>query len=1237
MNTYKFLLYNGSEFIDITSLVETNANIQDKLDKTLDFGSIRIPHAKATYTNMSGLDFSQVIKPWTPLLIDINNGYEQYRMFTTDCTRSIIGKGTTKRYTHEINFIEASKVLQSKPIPDFTITQPKGAVFTGLYYADLKEENEEINNTLETLGFTTINQSTNTSLIQSNVLKEAGREYDIYYNTKIINSQYNYRFATITRISGETEVEFSFFANDVEIDGTKKTIYISPANYSTNWLGQSNLEPSETSYANSFKYTPASSNTTITVKARTIGLYQGTNSQGTPFSQSDEVTLQFFNLTLSTGTTEATEETYLADAVDKVLNMFNLTYGSTYFLSESTRAEIKDVVAPEETYQSYTAWDALERLADFVNAIPEVGLGSFNEVSFTFLDEESDLDYDLSDYTEESQSIVFDDYTSGYEINASNVIEEDALKNVKIEPYIGGWLTARTNSDTVQQLRESNSAFKTRQNIYKIYKVYIKGIGVQVTINDSTYTSIYGNNGTTVLNGTYWDISDLVVESQRWNALEDGTANSNDLERLNKDTKGNHIHYTQGSKYIQGLAHKTQYLSNFLGTADAPRALMETIMKAAAIKLQDSGYHVRLAIAGNPEIAIVGSDPKHPVFKGVYAQIHYIPMANVRTTIYRHDTFDRGVDTIKYFNEQDKINDAENLGKYAKKTINKLGNTIYMVSGRARDYKSIPKLGYKTTDGKIITSRNMNLNKNLVTYDLELSKDFLNQSSFIRVNSAYRQYEVPDTDIVHRQDKYQEYVVLTKDRTSILPVQSNLSQYGKWFMWGNFQTTDSNYITSPISYGKFTATKTLGSTEENNVEAFDLPINGYAMGNTINLQFEAEDNYSMGPNIYADELGDDEDPYRLQKWAGYTNRFGKLHSFDLELRQKGTQVADIDLQTDSDAYPKLVNDSFETYDEVLFSLDDYIPYKDAREKYGMNIQFPIISAQSDIRVYPGFAKYNSMIAYKDSVNIKFGLMTNNNYFPGINENKVDTTRISITTDYTAEPQYDSTNGIYGTLFEPFVEANQTVYGYVLFEGETKELILAVKEEFENTDDFGVYHQFSPIYSVHKKTLNNRLIPNEPALRLVTFVENGGSTVQDVSVINGTNVSEPSILREGYTLNGWFNNISLLEQYRFDFNTLVTSNLTLYAKWDIVPVEGQVWERVYTSTYDYTIYPEVQSYTCPTDYTSLLPNPELYAEGYTINVAPYRYCDPGQEICFENPITMTYFNVCEQRQYRVVQG
>ena len=75
---------------------------------------------------------------------------------------------------------------------------------------------------------------------------------------------------------------------------------------------------------------------------------------------------------------------------------------------------------------------------------------------------------------------------------------------------------------------------------------------------------------------------------------------------------------------------------------------------------------------------------------------------------------------------------------------------------------------------------------------------------------------------------------------------------------------------------------------------------------------------------------------------------------------------------------------------------------------------------------------------------------------------------------------------------------------------------------------------------------------------VTFDTKGGNTIAPVTVKEGEKVAEPTTAptKEGFTFDGWYQDVTL--NTKFDFNTSVVSNLTLYAKWI---------ENKYTVTFD----------------------------------------------------------------------
>lgn len=74
---------------------------------------------------------------------------------------------------------------------------------------------------------------------------------------------------------------------------------------------------------------------------------------------------------------------------------------------------------------------------------------------------------------------------------------------------------------------------------------------------------------------------------------------------------------------------------------------------------------------------------------------------------------------------------------------------------------------------------------------------------------------------------------------------------------------------------------------------------------------------------------------------------------------------------------------------------------------------------------------------------------------------------------------------------------------------------------------------------------------------VSFETNGGSSVDAQKMFSGSKVTEPETTREGYKFEGWYSDKAL--ETVWDFDTVVTDDITLYAKWTAIPytVSGTV--------------------------------------------------------------------------------
>jgi uncharacterized repeat protein (TIGR02543 family) len=76
---------------------------------------------------------------------------------------------------------------------------------------------------------------------------------------------------------------------------------------------------------------------------------------------------------------------------------------------------------------------------------------------------------------------------------------------------------------------------------------------------------------------------------------------------------------------------------------------------------------------------------------------------------------------------------------------------------------------------------------------------------------------------------------------------------------------------------------------------------------------------------------------------------------------------------------------------------------------------------------------------------------------------------------------------------------------------------------------------------------------------VTFEANGGSPIPDSQIVkHGEKVKEPNSTdnnipsKTGYTLVGWYSDTGFISLWNFNYDTVITGDITLYAKWEPIP-------------------------------------------------------------------------------------
>jgi len=141
--------------------------------------------------------------------------------------------------------------------------------------------------------------------------------------------------------------------------------------------------------------------------------------------------------------------------------------------------------------------------------------------------------------------------------------------------------------------------------------------------------------------------------------------------------------------------------------------------------------------------------------------------------------------------------------------------------------------------------------------------------------------------------------------------------------------------------------------------------------------------------------------------------------------------------------------------------------------------------------------------------------------------------------------------------------------------------------------------------------NNTTKPSTPTAKkyTVTFNSNGGSSVSSQTVVEGNKATQPSNpTRNGYNFAGW-----LLNGNPYNFNSTVTGNITLVAKWN---------QKSYT-----VVATKVDAYS-PDSVLS------VYEEGTKITVQAIKYSD-GTYLCSGTNPTVNTGDIAGETSFIVV--
>ena len=464
-------------------------------------------------------------------------------------------------------------------------------------------------------------------------------------------------------------------------------------------------------------------------------------------------------------------------AIEKVLNNINNAHqlGSEpkYKLDPEIISRINTVPVTDMQMVGYTAWDALVKLANEVEAIPYITGDRYSTVTLLFRDEQIEYGEALN-ITSEGNVINQEDYTDGYSVDVNNIIGDINIHSYMIEPSNGLFNTVRADTDTATQITEDNAIFIFKNNIYHPYKFYLRGyktttgttgvgVRIRIKVGDTTY-SVNGNTKhSSSMTDNKWDITSHVLEEKQYQALDNYGIYSNS-ERRSVESKGNRITYTKGDNKVTGLGYRPASRPGIiLDTPQDNPAVLEMLIQLAMFKLESEGHNIF-------DMTYVGVTPSINLFDNIEIQMVYNNISNTNLNMMKYDAGEKLTDRIINTSSSDSQTSMNKMSKYLNTILNEKGNIEYIMSGVAKTETVIPDVGNNIIiDGNTYTVNTVETSyiNRYKYYTITLASNLINQNSNIGLNDEHRSWEVPDTNVVERIDKFNSYIRLMYDLTPI--------------------------------------------------------------------------------------------------------------------------------------------------------------------------------------------------------------------------------------------------------------------------------------------------------------------------------------------------------------------------------------------------------------------------------------------------------------------------------------
>lgn len=813
------IVINPIEFensIDLTPYVAIPLNMSYRLDESLDTFSI-------TARNMPS-EYNKPFRPFTTAYFfadDTQTDYEIFYISSDEVSRNII----TNTYTHNIIFIEETKILERVMCDTRMFTQPKNLG------TNARQPMLEFNDSA--FYPITLDNYTSYLTLDKVTLPPATQ------NTSITIYSPAYLM---------TDLFVSIYNNALEENPSLS--YVSVSFDLINDLGNviQNIYSLKDVPRNALTYTTPtfelSANSTYKI---TYDFYIRRRERNAIYTYSATVTQTF--VTVFNPKPEYT----LYDVCQSILdtcrcrleneqNQFSIANVPDTSKDYITTSFLQNTLSPEFTFAKSTLWEVFSIIGGYLNAIPKL---INNQLYFEKMNKNGKSLLDTSYFNTyligEISSWSNEQYCNTIESDVDNLVDnENSFEGSLSEPNTQYFQTLRAESGTVQVTTDNSCFIRTDYPIAKIIKVECG------YLPDGTYVG---------------DITDYVYEQAEYNAY---TGYS-----IQYPSKAMALTWTYGQHNITGLTFKAEQ-------AWASAFGLELFNNYAIINIISN-------LTGKSVDVIKQAFTNAYDMRFLQFRVTYIPMIDARIKQHKSSINDNfGYDNIIQYTQKANIISSQHYGENIKGTVNRFGNDeiIYnLLIPINRWIEQYKELGYYWQDTRYVISQiDLSYYDNVVKLDLHLSKNFNRYSQYVGIDNQFRMYEVSERQAVQRDIVYEEYIAISYDNT-LNDIVGNSSNIVRSYCLQNILNSFVDNNT-----GLNVDSAIISTYDANNsviAQNIILPVVSIGVGNALYFKFKFNDNYSAGdrvvPQLVNGVLFDE------QVYVPYSDYYGAIQSMSINI------------------------------------------------------------------------------------------------------------------------------------------------------------------------------------------------------------------------------------------------------------------------------------------------------------------------------------------------------------------